>query len=323
MSPRRHLVVALALVTGCGATALPKPVEVSPGPIANAPRIVLLQSTTNPLFDAPAKAFTEQAQAEVIRYAGIEAPGPLVKAIRAHAPTLIVTFGSPATTLAIESFPDVPVLFTMVVNYRRLGLAGHKNVMGVAMESSTTSEFSQFRMILPELRRVLAFYVAADSQSLVDAARAELAGLGIELDAVAVGDTGGVEAGFAKHGAGADAVWLLNDPVVMKRDTVALLRAQSRRAKIPFVASLSDEFTRQGALMSVSTDLAGLGSQAAAMARMHLEQGRSPAELGVQAPMSTHLVVNLGVARAIGVELDGDVLPFVDEVIDPQVSALP
>jgi putative ABC transport system substrate-binding protein len=195
--------------------------------------------------------------------------------------------------------------------------------MGIAMESSTTSEFSQFRMILPELRRVLAFYVASESQSLVDAARAELEPLGLELLAVEVADASGVEAAFQQHAGGADAVWLLNDPLLMTRDTFAVLRAQSRRAKLPFVASLSDQFTRDGALMSVSTDLAGLGTQAAAMARMHLEQGRSASELGVQPPMSTHLVVNLGVARTIGIELAGDVLPFVDEVIDPQVSALP
>jgi len=50
------------------------------------------------------------------------------------------------------------------------------------------------------------------------------------------------------------------------------------------------------------------------MTRRILEDGTSPASLGVASPIGTELVINLDVARAIGLTVDADVLESADEV---------
>ena len=85
----------------------------------------------------------------------------MVEEIRGLAPDLLFVLGTRATLLARDRFRDVPILFAMVVNYRRLGLADHENVMGVALEIPPLTEFTQFKLIAPGLKRVLAFYVAS------------------------------------------------------------------------------------------------------------------------------------------------------------------
>ena len=318
------LLVWAVLAASCAASAPLEPARVRTAATASAPQVVVLQSTNSQLFRAPVESFIGQVDATVTLFddASVDR-SRLVAAMRARKPDLIVTLGTRATRLAIDEFEDVPVLFTMVVNYRRLPLEGRSNVMGIALESSTASEFSQFKMILPKLAKSLAFYVPNQSGKLVEEARVELAKLGVELEAVPVESAEDVKVEYARHAGSVDGVWLLNDPVLMNKATFEYLRAQCEKDKLPLLASFSDEFARLGALMSVSTDLSSLGSQAAAMATRKLQQGVSPAEIGVQPPISTKLVVNVSVARALGIELSDDSLPFIDELIAEQHLAKP
>jgi|GEM_PF-6193480 len=314
-----------AFAASCVSAAPLEPARVRPAKSASAPNVVVIQSFSSKLFEAPVESFVQQIDATVTLFDDArERKAALVAAVRARKPDLIVTLGSQATALALKEFKTTPVLFTMVVNYRRLPLEGRDNVMGIALESSTASEFSQFKMVLPALEKSLAFYVPSQSGQIVDEARAELQKLGVDLKAVPVESADQVKAEYAKHAGTVDGVWLLNDPALLKdKATFEYLRAQCEKDQLPLLASFSDDYARLGALMSVSTDLSALGSQAAAMATRALQQGMSPAEIGVQPPISTKLVVNVAVARKLGVELRDDSLPFIDELLNEQHLAQP
>jgi putative ABC transport system substrate-binding protein len=176
-------------------------------------------------------------------------------------------------------------------------------------------------MVLPRLARVLVFYNQAESQPLIERARRDLRQLAAEVVGLPVESTAQIRTLYQRHARGVDAVWFMNDPFVMTPEVFAFLRDRTQRDRIPFVASLSDTFARQGALMSISTELAAIGSQAAAMVRLHLEQHQTPAQIGVQPPISTRLTLNQGVARRIGVQVPDEVLPYIGEIVDEPVRS--
>jgi len=176
-------------------------------------------------------------------------------------------------------------------------------------------------MVIPSLNRVLAFYSPAQSGTMVEDARTQLGRLGVELVAVAVDTTAEIEQQYAEHRGKVDGVWMINDPMVMNRKTFAFLRDRTRADKLPFAASLSEELAKAGALMAVSPDFKAIGSQVAGMARMFLEQGMAAADIGIQPPISSRLVVNLETARSIGLAIPEEVMPYIVVAKGPQIPA--
>lgn len=305
---------AAALLWQCAVT--PSLVSVRSTAASDAPRVLILRSTANTIFDAPIAAYAEQMQGsatllEATAEADAEA---LRRALEAAKPTLVFALGSRALTLARATLPSVPVVFVMVVNFRRHEAAASPHTMGVALEPPVFREFAQFKMVAAAVKRVLVF-TTKDSSARIAEAREQLASFGAELVAVSVDKPEDVERKLAASLSGIDAVWLMNDPVVVNKKTFELLRDTTVTHNLPYLCSFSDTFAREGALMSVSVDTAALGAQAGAMTRMVLEQGRTPESIGVQPPISTKLVLNMRTAQKIGLVIPDDVLPLVNEVI--------
>jgi putative ABC transport system substrate-binding protein len=305
---------ALAL-TACARPAIPVP-DIARPAAASGPRIVVIKSDDNPIFHVPVRSFVDASQAGVAVFTGVLGTDDesLLAAVRKQRPDLLFVLGTKATLFAVENFQDTPVLFALVVNYKRHGLDRHPNVMGIALEIPPANEFAQFKMVAPGMRRVLTFYVERESAGLVARAQTELHDLGIDLVAVAVTSAADVEARYDEHAKGVDGIYFLNDPVVMNRRTFEFLRDRSRRDRLPFFSSLSDQFARAGAVMSISTDLNALGPQAASMVSLLLEQRQKVPDIGIQPPISSNLVVNLGAAEAIGMEIPAEVMPFLSTV---------
>jgi ABC-type uncharacterized transport system substrate-binding protein len=205
------------------------------------------------------------------------------------------------------------------LNYARHPFEEAPNMTGIAMEPAPLSEFMKFKMVAPAFTRVQVYYTEGMSEALVNQAKQELGDIGVTVQPVPVGRDADVQASFRANAHDVDAVWLVNDPRVMQ--AFDGLRDAARGAKIPLVTSLSDSFARNGALMSASVDVSSLGDQAANLARMILERGVTPQQIGVQRPNGLRLVVNSDVAKTLGIDISLDVLPFINEVVaDPPVS---
>lgn len=293
-----------------------------PEPRPGAPRLVVLQSDDNPLYQPITDSFVRQlaphAAIDVTRLGRSEAA--IERIVARRRPALVYALGTPAALFVRDHFPDVPLLFGMVVNHQRHPSLAHPLVMGVALEVPPLVEFTQFKMVMPKLTRVLAFYVPSQSGMLVEKARQALRTLQIELDAVAIApEAGAAQRALGEHIGSAQAIWLMNDPVVMSRQNFAFLQQASLDHKRPLLCSLSDAFAESGALMSVSVELETLGFQAAVMAQKLLIDGRAPASLGVEAPIGARLTLNLDIAQVIGIEPPPEVLPFVSRIISARI----
>ncbi|MCC6810435.1 MAG: hypothetical protein IT381_23590 [Deltaproteobacteria bacterium] len=289
---------------------------------APGPRIVVLRSSNQPIFDAPLRSFLKETTGDlwVLPSVADRDPELIGEVTRSLNPALVVAFGSAAAMIARDHIKTAPVLFVMVLNYRRAGLAGLDGVAGIALETPPAVEFAQFKMVLPSLRRVVCFYHAPSSQELVDRSVEALAKLQVELVPVAIDTPDAIASAYAGAVSAGTAVWYLNDPVLINAKTFAWLRDRTLADKIPLLASLSDDFAAKGALMSVSVDFTSLGAQAALAARRMLVQREPTKAIGVQDPIGATLSLNLDVARQIGIDVPAEIIPFITKLIVAQSS---
>jgi hypothetical protein len=93
--------------------------------------------------------------------------------------------------------------------------------------------------------------------------------------------------------------------------TIILAAAQNN---VPAVYSQSD-FVREGGVLSYGTDQVDLFRRAASYVDRIL-RGAKPAELPVQLPTKFEMVVNLKIAKSLGVTVPQSILLFADEVIE-------
>ena len=320
---RAVAVAALALVAACAASSGRQP-PAGAATAAGGGDIVLLKSQENGLLNLAQSSFTAKMPGVTVLVGptGTD-PAALLEKIRAARPRLLVTLGLPATLFARQELADIPQLFAMVLNQSR-HLSGAENVMGIAMEVAPQSEFTHFKIVLGDsLHRVLAFYGTSDEKEAADADRMvamakELAKANVSLLAVPVRTAEDITKAYQEHARDVSAVWLMNDPLVM--GNFEALSKVARKDHVPIVTSLSDWFAHTGALMSVSVDVPSVGEQAAGMARMLLERGMSPKQIGVQPPIGTKVVLNSEIAHEVGLDVPVDVLPYITEMVSEVTS---
>jgi putative ABC transport system substrate-binding protein len=279
----------------------------------SAPTVVALRSSTKlNMTESVLNGFCQRVNANVWSVSlepdsDVEEYARRIEQLR---PKMILAVGSLGLSFAMHYFHNLPTLVVLVMNYKHLGLETMPNMMGVAMETSPMSDFLQFKMVLPNMKRVLAFHQEKDSDAIVARARQELQRLGIELMTKKISDPTQIPTLYAKHRHEIDAVWLLPDSMVMNAKTFAELRSLTVHDHMPFIASLSEDFAQQGALMSASVDFMSLGAQAAGMAYALIAQGKAPKAIGFESPIGARLVLNTSTAEAIGVDVPDDIVPF-------------
>jgi len=109
----------------------------------------------------------------------------------------------------------------------------------------------------------------------------------------------------------ADAVLVLNNPVITAQRTQAADLAVKSRLPAVYVAR---EFVEAGGLMSYGVNMPDLFRRAASYVDKILK-GAKPADLPVEQPMQFELVINLKAAKAIGLMIPPTVLFQATEVL--------
>lgn len=311
--PILHALLAL-MSTACVPAVL-KPVLSRPS-AGSQDSVVILKGADNPLFAPLVDSFMSRFDGSVRIYNDVskDSAASMTQTLRQERPSLVVCLGNESAEYARDAIRDLPVVFALVPAAQELGLIGLTNFMGVAVAPQPEMEFSQFMMVLPHMRRVVTFFEPASSQALVEQARQSLRGLGIELIAVPVTSPEDIKQKFAASTPGADAVWLLADPVAINEETFEYLRRSTMANRQPLLTSLSEHFSEAGALVSVSVDLGSVGSQIALLSHKVLHQGKRPNQIGVQPPLGVALALNLDTASRLGVEVSPQLLGMINHV---------
>lgn len=242
--------------------------------------------------------------------------------IAALRPSVIVTSGIPATAAAkkaalatpIVSITADPVGLGFVHSLARPG--GTITGLSTAYSEGFSGKWLELiKEIAPRTERVAYLWNQRNQASAASwqAMQREAPRLGFELRSAPVEQPGDFDRAFAAMlEAGVAALVVDADPInTLNRSRIIDFAAAHRLVAVyPW-----REFVEAGGLMSYGGSLADLHRRAAGYVDKILK-GARPAELPVEQPMTFELVINLGTAKALGIEAPAHLLARADEVID-------
>ena len=292
--------------------------------LALLPRAATLADGTV-VLTGPQVTYREAAEAVVSRLeaAGVSAqlivlPTGSADEIRAQVttqlteadPDVIAAAGVAATTLALSTRPDTPVVSLMVPNLLDAPFAGERSptdrLVAIAADVDPEERCAWIRRVLPHARRLVVLHSPHTRQTVAALVKA---GPAHDLEIVPL---------EAQHDHFPEAIDTLNetpcDGVVMIPDArvynapnvkrLLLWGIRQQRAVIAF----SSAVVEAGALAGQYVDSAEVGALAARHVQSLL-QGAPPTPAGLHYPKPVHRAVNLRTAEMIGLALEPADLP--------------
>jgi putative ABC transport system substrate-binding protein len=235
-------------------------------------------------------------------------------------PTVILALGPPAISAAQRATQTIPIVAS-VGDLVASGFIGSMarpggNITGVSMlvPELDAKRLEVLKEILPSARRFGLLMETGTSapallQPVVDTARA----LGVAIQHVEVSSPAGFPDAVASlRAGGAEAVNILSSPLLFNfyKELGPLLLAE----KLPAICEWR-EMAASGCLASYGTTLRELYAMQAALIDKMLK-GARPGDTPAEQPTRFELVLNLKVAREIGVAIPPAVLARADAVIE-------
>jgi len=222
-------------------------------------------------------------------------------------PRLVVAIGTQAARAARESFPDIPILYCLVLHPLQNKLVG-TNIGGVTLDVELSQEFENIQKALPQLRRIGVVYDELTSGDVVKQSRqylkpsVQLVPRNVHTQGEAAQEIRNL---FGSVLGREDSFWLLWDPVVANSANFKLLVKLSLEYKVPLIAP-ARPFVEAGALISVGADYMKAGQQAARIAQHLLTSDAKLQEINAEPAQDLVVTINGEVARKLGIRFPPD-----------------
>jgi putative ABC transport system substrate-binding protein len=242
--------------------------------------------------------------------------------VRRPVAVLVTSGGSSSATAGKAATSTIPIVFVIGGDPVELGLATSLSHPGANATGITiiSGDLAPKRLgLLRELVPNASSFAAMTNPNTPEgrAQRSDMhaaaQALGLKLRFLEASDETGIETAFAALAQDKpDALVVGSDPVfdVHRDKLVALIAA----AAIPAIYQFRD-FTAAGGLMSYDPDILDAYRQIGIYAGKVLK-GALPADLPIQQPTKFQLVINLKIAKALGLEIPANLLARADEVIE-------
>ena len=227
-------------------------------------------------------------------------------------PDLVYCIGTKAYLLANKFISDRNIVFSSIVNWRRLSLS--KKTYGVSNELNPEMQITLYRYIFPGLKRIGVLYSGKYNKHWFKEAQKAAKEMGVEIIGRSLSKKRNVLPELKELLKEIDALWLISDPVVMSdKKTLIEVFKQCDASKIP-VLSYHDAFAEYGAMVIVSVDNPTTGRQAAAISREVLS--KDVVRKKIQLPAGSHIFLNLKKADEYGLKYRAMALSAVNRVIE-------
>ncbi len=224
----------------------------------------------------------------------------VVQAIKGGKPKLILAVGVLAATLAKDQFPDIPMIFCMVINHERFNLHG-TNITGISSEASLEDQFALLKEILGLRKNVGVLYDSKKTGKIISDATNVAGKFGINLFKIEVLSEYEVSSALKNNINKIDALWIVPDGTVITKDSVEDIVNKTSKNRLPTFCT-SSAIVKAGALISISPDYAYTGRQAAQMVQTLLNDP-TKTSLGVKRPDKLQITLNTQTAKMIGIKL--------------------
>ena len=236
---------------------------------------------------------------------------------------VIATGGTPATLAAKAATTTIPIVLATASDPVKLGLVATLNrpggnITGISFFSAelAAKRLGLLRELLPAAARVAVLVNPADAvraESTVRDVEAAARAIGLQIQVLNASTSGEIEAAFAAL-AGERADVLFVAPDAFFNDRRVQLATLAARHTIPATYAQRD-YVEIGGLMSYGSSVTDAYRQVGVYAGLVLK-GEKPANLPVMQPTKFEFVINLGTAKALGLEIPDKLLAIADEVIE-------
>ena len=240
----------------------------------------------------------------------------------ASRPDVIVAITTPAVSALRQKTRDIPLVFANMSDPVDGGYVQSMARPGGNITGFTSFEYSiggkwveLLKEAVPSLKRVLVLHNQDNytSRALLGTVVSMAPTVGLRVTSGPVRSPAEIETAivsFAKEGDGG--MLLLPDPIIQANQQI--ITELAAKYRLPSLHQ-SREFPSNGGMMSYGTDFLDLYQRVADYVDRILK-GADVSELPVQNPTKFELVINLKVAKAIGVQVPPILLARADEVIE-------
>jgi putative tryptophan/tyrosine transport system substrate-binding protein len=190
------------------------------------------------------------------------------------------------------------------------------NITGLSVQAAEVAgkRLELLRETVPRLRRLAVMAHAGFPDAALEIGHVEAAAhtQGIEVAPLQIRRAQDIATAFESLNPQADALYVVQDAVVVANRTAIVAFALTRRLPTIFSAR---EFVQAGGLLSYGPNYPGMFRRAADYVDK-IMRGAKPSDLPIEQPTKFDLVINLTIARALGVTIPEKLLALADEVIE-------
>ena len=277
--------------------------------------IAIIKSSSISAYDQAIEGFKSTAPSGTI-YAEYDVLGDLehgrklAKKIRASEASLVVAVGLKAALAAKLEIVDVPIVYMMILDPSKHNLTA-PNMTGTLLEIPAERQFKILRAFLPNLRRLGVLSNSGGNSAKLKDTAAQAAANSFQLLEFPVDSEKDVPQQLRSLLSASDALWLVPDSTVLTNESIGFILEGSLARRVP-VIGFSSEFTRLGALLSLSVSYGEVGRETGVLAKRILDGDRKlPAK---PIPIDRlKITVNLKTARFLGIEFPKEVNHLIDE----------
>ncbi|TKB67790.1 MAG: hypothetical protein E8D52_10960 [Nitrospira sp.] len=234
----------------------------------------------------------------------------LARKIRATNSSVVVAVGLKAALAAKLEIVDIPILYMMILDPLKHRLTAD-NMTGVLLEIQTDRQFKIMRTFLPSLRRIGMMYDPDKSAPKLKEAASRASTYEFRLQGFPVEHEKDVPQQLRTLLSESEALWLIPDSTVLTDESIRFILESSVAKQVP-VIGFSSEFTRLGALLSMSIDYGEVGREAGLLAK-RIVNGERQLPLKPISVQRIRITVNQKTARYLGITIPKELESMIDE----------
>ncbi len=234
----------------------------------------------------------------------------LARKLRASDASLVVAVGLKAALAAKVEIVDVPVVYMMVLDPLKHQLTA-ANMTGTLLEVPLERQMKIMRMFLPNLHRIGTLYDPAKTSSRMKDAVQQATISDFQLTGIPIESDKDVPQQLRALLADVEALWLMPDSTVLTNESVQFILESALARQIP-VIGFSPEFTRLGALLSMSVNYGEIGRETGLLVKRILNGEK----LLPHNPLPIELfkiTLNLKTAKFLGMTFPKELTSLIDE----------
>ena len=234
----------------------------------------------------------------------------LARKLRASNASVVVAVGLKAALAAKVEIVDVPIVYMMVLDPLKHQLTS-ANMTGTLLEIPFDRQVKIMRIFLPTLHQAGMLYDPSKNASRVKNAVEQAGIFDVQVKGLPVESEKDVPQQLRTLLSDVEALWLIPDSAVLTNESIPFILESALARHIP-VIGFSPEFTRLGALLSMSINYGDVGRDTGLLVKRILN-GEGLLPLNPVPIERLKITVNLKTARFLGMTFSREVMGLIDE----------